>query len=89
MKFKVNKFALAAGITMVLWHIAYTFYVYYFPRIAFRITATLLELETLKQFAPKIATVPTNAVVGLIQTFIYAYIFAYIFAWLYNYLTRN
>ena len=84
MKLDIQKFSLAAAITMGFVYILCVIFVALWPNFALQLFGWLAHLVNVDKFAGDVQITAIGLVFGLLQILVYTYLGALIFAWLHN-----
>ena len=84
MKLEVQKFALAAAVTMGAIYAVCAAFVALWPDFALQLFGWLIHLVNVEKFAGDVQITVIGFVIGLIQAIVYTYVVMLIFAWLHN-----
>jgi hypothetical protein len=81
---EVQKFSLAAALTMGAVYIVCIVFVMIWPNFSMQLLGWLVHLVNVDKFAGDVQITLAGAVFGLIQAVVYTYIGALLFGWLHN-----
>lgn len=84
MKIDIQKFSVAAGITMGALYVVCALFVALWPDFSLQLFGWLMHLVNVDKFAGDVQITLVGFIFGLLQAVIYTYIGALIFAWLHN-----
>lgn len=84
MRIDIQKFSLAAAITIGIVYIVCAVFVILWPGFALQLFGWLVHLINVEKFAGDVQITPFGFLVGFLQAFLYTYIGALIFTWLHN-----
>lgn len=89
MKLDVQKFSLAAALTMGIVYVICVVFVALWPEFALQLFGWLVHLVNVDKFAGNVQITALGFIFGLLQILIYTYIGALIFAWMHNKFLRK
>ncbi len=84
MKLDIQKFSVAAGITMGALYVVCALFVALWPDFSLQLFGWLMHLVNVDKFAGDVQITLVGFIFGLLQAVIYTYIGALIFSWLHN-----
>ena len=84
MKLDIQKFSLAAALTMGVIYAVCAVFVALWPDFAMQLFGWLVHLVNVDKFAGDVQITALGFIFGLLQILIYTYFVALIFAWLHN-----
>lgn len=84
MKLNIQKFSLAAALTLGVTYVICAIFVSLWPTFALQLFGWLVHLVNVDKFAGDVQITVVGFIVGLLQATIYTYIGALLFAWLHN-----
>ena len=84
MKLNIQKFSLAAALTMGVIYVVCTVFVILWPDFALQLFGWLVHLINVDKFAGDIQLTTLGFIIGLLQAMIYTYLVALLGAWLHN-----
>ncbi len=84
MKLDIQKFSLAAALTMGAVYVVCAIFVALWPEFAIQLFGWLVHLVSVEKFAGDVQITAFGFIVGLLQILIYTYLGALIFGWLHN-----
>jgi len=84
MKLDIQKFSIAAGITMGAVYVVCAAFVALWPSLSVQLFAWLMHLVNVERFAGEVQITAIGFIFGFLQAVIYTYMGALVFAWLHN-----
>ena len=89
MKIDIQKFSLAAALTMGGIYAICVAFVALWPDLALQLLGWLVHLVNVDKFAGDVQITAVGVIFGLLQVLIYTYLGALIFGWLHNKFLKN
>ena len=89
MKLDLQKFSLAAALTMGFVYVLCAIFVALWPGFALQLFGWLVHLVNIDKFAGDVQMTAAGLIFGLLQAVIYTYLGALAFAWLHNKFLKN
>ena len=83
-KLNIQKFSLAAAVTMGVIYIVCAAFVSLWPEFSLQLFGWLVHLINVDKFAGDVKITVLGFIVGLVQAVVYTYIGALLFSWLHN-----